>query len=273
MRGSSSRKKFYGLWSILFAMYCLGCIRPEPVPGNYSGRFSWQDGLKDVSIALESDGHRRLDLRNRGIREQIESMIQEQTTRANVPTAQGSITISISGTPPVLVSLKHFEIQVPNFSELLAYVESQNVGQVQQFIDLHHNANQRDLPSQRTALFYAAAGSRVKAARVLLALGSDPNIPDFEGDTPLIAAVVANCDEAARQLILSGANVNQADQKGETPLIRAVELGRPKLLTLLLRSGADPNYVSPSGESALRIARDKRDRAAIGVLRRFGASK
>jgi hypothetical protein len=251
----------------------LNCTRSETAPGLYSGAFSWHDGLTGANLALESGPHRSLDVQNKDVRQQIESIVRGQIERANLRTAEGSMTVFVVGTQPLLISLKRIEILKPSFSELLAYVESENLSGIRQFVTAHNNPNQRDLPSQRTALFYAAAGSKVTAVQTLLALGSDPNLADFEGDTPLMATVTADCVEAARQLIVSGANVNQANQTGETPLIRAAELGRSRMLSLLLREGANPNYASPEGRSALTLARERRDKAAISLLERSGALK
>jgi hypothetical protein len=265
--------KVYRLWIALLVVCALGCARQQPQAGNYSGRFEWQDGLKKLSLALDSDGRQTLDLRNPEVRQQIEAMIQEQVKRANLTAAQGNITISILGNSPFLISLHRFEIQAPDFSELRQYVETQNLDGLKRFIGRYHDVNQRELPGQNTALFYAALQPDVKPLQALLALGADPNIPDFQGDTPLIAAVMGDREEAARQLIRAGADVNHSDQAGGTPLMRAVELGRFKLLTLLLQSGANPNYVAPHGESALQLARDMGDQAAMAALQHAGASR
>ncbi|HET9180673.1 MAG TPA: ankyrin repeat domain-containing protein [Candidatus Angelobacter sp.] len=273
MKNSNGTGNICVYWLYVLIVCLLGCSRTGPVAGAYSGHFVWQAGLKKLSLVHDSGGHPALDLGDRTIRSEVQSMIQEQTSRANVSSAQGVLTVLLVGSSPLLMFLQYFEIDTPDFSELLRYVELQDLNEIKHVIAFEHNQNQRDLPSQRTALFYAAAGRKAKAAQVLLELGSDPNIPDFEGDTPLIAAVTAGSVEVARELILSGANINQANQAGTTPLMRAVELRRLKLLALLLQSGADPNLVSQAGESALKIALVKNDRAAVALLKKLGASK
>ncbi len=273
MRLTKRHSRFCWLTSILLLTLVLGCGHRQSLAGNYSGQFDWQNGLTSVSLVLDSDNHRTLELKNTEIRRQVEAIIQDQVKRANLTLAQGRITISVLGDSPFLISLQRFEIDVPDFAELQHYVEIQNIDGIRRFEGRYHNLNQRDLPRQSTALFHAAAEPDGRIVQALLALGADPNIPDFEGDTPLIIAVMADRDEVARQLIRSGADVNHADKAGGTPLMRAVELGRPKLLTLLLQSGAEPNYVAPNGESALQIARDRGDQKAIVALQKAGASK
>jgi hypothetical protein len=269
----AKRKQAIWFWSIPLLVYGLGCMHSQPLTGKYSGRFDWQDGLKDVTLALESDGHKRLDLTNKEIHDQIESAIREHVERANLRSARGTIAITLFGNSPLAISVRNLKIQVPDFAELLLYVQTQNVGNIRQFVEQYDNVNQRDSPGQRTALYYAAEGPDVKTVRTLIELGADPNIPDLEGDTPLIAAVMANHEDVVRQLIRSGANVNQADQAGGTAVMRAIEMGRPKLLALILQSGADPNQVAPNGQTPLQLARKRGDQSTIAALQQAGASK
>lgn len=257
----------------IFAIYFSGCTHPAVVPGNYSGRFRWQNGLQELSPMQSPEEHGALDVKNKEISSEIESIIKKQLSLANVNAAEGVFKVSIIGSPPLLMTLQSFEIEKPNLSDLLRAVGQDDGDRVRQVIGLEHNLNQRDRPGQRSALFYAAAGRRTRAASALLELGADPNLPDFEGDTPLITAVAADSEEIARLLIRSGANLNQANQVGVTPLMRAADEGRLKLTVLLLQSGADPNYVSARGESALRIASAKGDKSVLGILRKFAATR
>lgn len=260
------------LGSILFAICFLGCSRRQSVWGNYSGRFDWQNGLKSVTLVSETDGH-HLDLGDTDMRRQVESIIGEQVRRANLPAAQGTVRVSVLGGPPFVMSVQQIQILTPDFAQMRSYVESENVDQIRSFVEQYHDVNQRDVDAQASALFYAAKEGHVSAARVLLSLGADANLPDSEGDTPLAAAIKGNSADVAQQLILAGADVNHADQAGVTPLMWAVWLGRPRLLTLLSQSKADPNYVSSDGRSALQIARDRQDQTSIAALRRAGASQ
>jgi hypothetical protein len=270
---SASGKSLQWFGSILLAVCAFGCAQPQPVEGIYSGHFDWQNGLKTVKLTADSYEHHPLDLRNNEIRGDIESIIQEQVKRANVQSAQGTITLSILGRSPFLVSIRRFEINDPDFSALRAYAESGDVDGISRFIQQHHNVNQRELPNQNTALFYAAGASKAEAVRVLLTLGADPNIVNSDGDAPLAAAAMADCVEALHLLIQAGANINQRDHVGITPLMWAIWRGKHRTLEELLKSGANPNIVSAKGDTALRIAGDKGDQATIAILKKFGASQ
>ena len=258
---------------IVSAVCNVACSGSKPISGNYSGTFSWHDGLKDLTLSLDSDKQQRLDLRNGALEAEIRSLIQEKTRQANLNNARGIVAISFLGGSPSLVSLRRFEIRIPDFSELLSYVQLQDIDQIKRFVDANHDVNQRDLPSQRTALFYAASTSRQKSVRFLLSLHADPNIADFEGDTPLMAAVTIGSLGVVQDLMSSNANINQVNNNGETPVIRAATLGERDPLELLLKSGADPNYVTANGQSALRIAQANGDESIVALLRKYGASK
>jgi Ankyrin repeats (3 copies) len=265
--------KFRWAWGIFFFLCNSGCSGPQPIAGNYSGQFVWQDGLKEVSLALQPEGRRNLDLRNDEVRREIEAIVQEQVKRANIRVARGRLLVSILGASPFLISLKRLEIQEPDLDELRLLVEKRNIEGIQEFVGHYHNVNQRSLLNQSTALFDAAVDSDEKVVQSLLSLGADPNIADDTGDTALMFAILANHGEIVHQLILAGADVNHADLAGRTPLIQSVEMGRLVLVNLLLNSGADPNYTTQHGESALSIARDTGNQAVIAALLHSGASK
>ena len=55
-------------------------------------------------------------------------------------------------------------------------------------------------------------------ARLLIAHGADPNIPDVDGYTPLHNASMRGLIEIVRLLIELGANLEVKDKQGRTPL-------------------------------------------------------
>jgi ankyrin repeat protein len=109
-----------------------------------------------------------------------------------------------------------------------------------------------------TPLLYAARENCLACVDVLLKHGADINLPDPDGVSPLLVAIMnANWDVAER-LIAAGADVNQWDIFGETPLFTAVNLrsridgGRASIdpinkttglaiVETLLERGANPN--------------------------------
>jgi ankyrin repeat protein len=109
-----------------------------------------------------------------------------------------------------------------------------------------------------TALLYAAREGCVECARSLVRGGADLNLPDPDGVTPLILALMNIHWDTARCLIEAGADVNRWDFYGRTPLYAAVDMNTlPKgrhvdlpalddttglqVITMLLARGANPN--------------------------------
>jgi uncharacterized protein len=109
-----------------------------------------------------------------------------------------------------------------------------------------------------TPLLYAARENCVACVDVLLRNKADIDLPDPEGVSPLLVAILNANWDLAKQLIDAGADVNQWDIYGESPLLTAVDQrnrvdgGRASIdptnttrglgvVNLLLEHGADPN--------------------------------
>jgi ankyrin repeat protein len=109
-----------------------------------------------------------------------------------------------------------------------------------------------------TPLLYAARENCVACVDVLLRNGADIDLPDPDGVSPLLLAIMNANWDLAGQLIQAGADVNQWDIFGEAPLFtavgqrRLVDGGRASIdpqnksnglaiLNALLERGADPN--------------------------------
>jgi ankyrin repeat protein len=110
-----------------------------------------------------------------------------------------------------------------------------------------------------TALLYAAREGCIPCARELIRAKADVNLPDPDGVTPLIMALLNIHWDFARYLIEeAGADVNLWDFYGNTPLYAAVDMNTlPKgrrvelpatdkttgleVIELLLKRGANPN--------------------------------
>ncbi len=88
-----------------------------------------------------------------------------------------------------------------------------------------------------TLLMQAAVYGRAADVRWLLARGSDPNVADAAGGTPLMLAL----EDAAkvRALLEAGANVNARSADGQTAMLMALEEAcSPDVVKLLLEHGA-----------------------------------
>ena len=104
-----------------------------------------------------------------------------------------------------------------------------------------------------TPLLLAADRSDVPLMRLLLELGADPLIPNFNNTTPLMAAAGLGTREAQEEageeseaveavnlLLDRGADINGVDNNGDTAMHGAAENMYPRVLNLLAQRGADP---------------------------------
>jgi ankyrin repeat protein len=78
----------------------------------------------------------------------------------------------------------------------------------------------------------------------LLAAGANPNEPDHDGYTPLMAAASRNREGAVLALIEAGADVNQINNDEETALHVARRFNLPNIVRILLEAGANPNMIT-----------------------------
>ena len=109
-----------------------------------------------------------------------------------------------------------------------------------------------------TALLYAARENCAACVDVLLKNKADIDLPDPDGVSPLLLAIMNANWDLAKQLIQAGADVSHWDIFGEAPLITAIDQrnridgGRASIdvpnttsglaiVALLLERGADPN--------------------------------
>jgi ankyrin repeat protein len=104
-----------------------------------------------------------------------------------------------------------------------------------------------------TPFLLAADRSDVPLMRLLLELGADPKMPNFNNTTPLMAAAGLGTTEpleeageevealeATRMLLDLGADVNGIDNNGDTPMHGAAYGAYPTVVKLLAERGADP---------------------------------
>src|SRR5262249_30886234 len=75
-----------------------------------------------------------------------------------------------------------------------------------------------------TPFLYGPRENRLTCVGVLVHAGADINLPDPDGVSPLLVAIMNTNWDLAKKLIEAGADVNQWDIFGEAPLFTAVGL-------------------------------------------------
>ena len=135
--------------------------------------------------------------------------------------------------------------------------------------------NTRDYTSGESALHIVVKRRDDLWTRFLLAKGTNPDIRDQAGNTPLIVAAQLGFPEGAAALIDGKANVNATNNSGETALIVAVQRRDMVTVRLLLAAGANPKIADHiAGMSARDYAeRDSRSAAILKLLDDAGKAK
>ena len=121
-----------------------------------------------------------------------------------------------------------------------------------------------------TPFLFAADRSDVPLMRLLVELGADPLLPNFNNTTPLLAAAgVGTAEpqeeageesealEAVNMLLDLGADINVVDNNGDTAMHGAAYNIYPRFVELLAKRGADPkvwNKPNKGGGTPLFIA-------------------
>jgi ankyrin repeat protein len=144
-----------------------------------------------------------------------------------------------------------------------------------------------------TPLLYAARENCIACVDVLVEHHADVDLPDPDGVSPLLLAIMNANWDLAKRLVAAGADVNQWDIFGEAPLLTAVDLrtridgGRAsidpvnttrglEIVTLLLDRGADPNmqlFFKPAhvrgggGGGDVRVGNSTYTRGATALIR------
>jgi ankyrin repeat protein len=118
----------------------------------------------------------------------------------------------------------------------------------------------------------AAREGRIQVVSVVLAQGTDPNVPDEDGRTALMLAAYNGSTDIVRLLIGKGAPVNAQDGAGRTALMYAASGPNYQTVQLLLDNQADPNVADRAeGWTALMFAAAEGQADVVQTLLRYGA--
>ena len=129
----------------------------------------------------------------------------------------------------------------------------------------------------------AAEEGNIEAVKQHLAAGTDVNVKNKFGSTPMHkAAGRGHNKDVAELLIAKGADVNAKDDNGWTPLHHAVPDGHKEIAELLIAKGGDVNakgiYGTPLdraikqqiGATLARLAVQQKYKETANLLRKHG---
>jgi len=102
-----------------------------------------------------------------------------------------------------------------------------------------------------TDIHTAAFMGNLEAIQEHINAGSDLNVKDAYGSSPLTIAATFNKLEVAKALIEAGADLNSTNNDGSTPLHTAAFLCRTEIVKALLEKGADKTLKNNYGSTAL----------------------
>lgn len=161
-----------------------------------------------------------------------------------------------SGRPETVRTLldRGASVQVQEMYGRNAYhfaAESGNIEMITLIREAGGNAMARD-KNGRTPLTLVLANSDESIRAVL---GSDTDLSDSDGNTPIHIAVMQKAaPEKLRLLISMGYPINRRNSDGLTALAEAANSGQAELLRVLLENGADPYITDNKGECAVSFA-------------------
>ncbi len=101
------------------------------------------------------------------------------------------------------------------------------------------------------SIHIAAVQGNNDAIKQHITAGSDLNIKDKYGSSPLIIAITFDKTEVAKTLIEAGADLKITNNDGSTPLHIAAFFCRTEIVKALLDKGADKNVKNNFGRTAL----------------------
>lgn len=119
-----------------------------------------------------------------------------------------------------------------------------------------------------TALLRAIAAiiDPLEMVKRLLDAGTEVNLPDNSGRTPLHEAVLKRDDNTLKHLLVSGAYLESRDESGRTPLFSAPQRSDCLILDHLIQAGSDLGVLDNLGQSVLFAASQYSSSAALETL-------
>ncbi|MBR2892007.1 MAG: ankyrin repeat domain-containing protein [Bacilli bacterium] len=118
----------------------------------------------------------------------------------------------------------------------------------------------------RTLLHYAVKYQNIKAIKLLIKCGVNPEICDDDYNTPLHLAVVVGDSSIILELIKYHVNINSTGEFDQTPLHLAITTNNYNIVKILLEHGADQELVDERNLKPIDYAIDEKNDKIIELL-------
>lgn len=164
-----------------------------------------------------------------------------------------------------------------NNIELLRAAKEDNLNKVIELLEEDVDVDYKN-DMGRTALFYAAGNYNMDMAALLIEAGANVNEKDKEDVSVLLSVIYPSLDDEAFDmvtlLIENGADksINVPDEEGYTPLIAAILEDNIKIIELLIANGADVNHTTVRNETALTSSTYYGQKDITKILLQAGAN-
>ncbi|MCP5146161.1 MAG: ankyrin repeat domain-containing protein [Gammaproteobacteria bacterium] len=127
------------------------------------------------------------------------------------------------------------------------------------------------LTANGTTLLQQVRDGSQQEALASIKSGSDVNLAESNGTTPLHWAVHNGEPALVDALIKAGANVNAINHYGASPMSEAALLGDDRIIARLLKAGANPESPNADGQTALMVVARSSNVKAAELLLKHGA--
>ena len=138
-----------------------------------------------------------------------------------------------------------------DYAALLQASRSSSSQFIETLIDLGADVNGKTEKSKETPLKLAAVWNNYMAVCLLVRHGTDVNVQDSYGFTPLHVSVRKGRENLIKLLLANKVDVNIQDEQGYTPLHFSVKERNENLCRLLLEHNADVNIQDRYGNTPL----------------------
>lgn len=118
----------------------------------------------------------------------------------------------------------------------------------------------------RTLLHYAVKYQNIKAIKLLIKMGVNPEICDDDYNTPLHLAVVKGNIEIIKELLKYNVNINSTAEFDQTPLHLAITMNNYEVVKVLLDNQADQDLVDERNLKPIDYAIDEKNEKIIELL-------